>query len=181
MITPVPLLDGSPVRYAMGIGTSNLGGRAMLAHGGGINGFTSQLAYYPESELSVVVLQNSTGAPGPGALAAQLAEIVLGPGEPLEGIPFEGDADGLAGSYRGVARGQMLTVHVSVEDGQPVFRAQGGRDEEPDAPLETVYLGDLRWGTEDGLVLRFIEDGGPPSEIRFEAGSAHYVLRRVAS
>ena len=179
MITPRPLLDGSPVRYAMGIGTGTKGGRRYLAHGGGINGFTSALAWYPEQELSIAVLQNSTGAPGPGALADRLAEIVLGPGSELPTEPFEGDPTRFVGSYTGVARGQMLTVHVTDDGGGLAFRSQGEQAEEPGPPLEVSHLGELRWGNED-VVLRFVTADGRIDELRYEAGSAHYVLRRAA-
>ena len=39
MITPKPLDDGTPVRYAMGLGIDDRGGRRAIAHGGGINGY----------------------------------------------------------------------------------------------------------------------------------------------
>ena len=79
MITPRPLVDGSPIRYAMGLGQSDHEGHRTIAHGGGINGFLSDGRYYPDDDLIIVVLQNSTGV-DPSGLASSLADIVLGPG-----------------------------------------------------------------------------------------------------
>ncbi|KPJ84032.1 MAG: hypothetical protein AMS19_02215 [Gemmatimonas sp. SG8_23] len=177
MITPTPLVDGSPVRYAMGIANQEVGGRRVLAHGGGINGFTSHLAYYPDEELSVVVLQNSTAPPGPASLATDLVNLVLGAPDRPEPVVFEGDPSRFAGSYTGVGRGADLTVIVSVEDGDLMFRQHDARAPEPDEPMETLYRGGLTW-SEGPTRLRFVEEGGRVTELRFEATSAHYVLKR---
>lgn len=177
LITPRPLVDGSPVRYAMGITNQEIGGRRVIAHGGGINGFLSHLAYYPDEELSVVVLQNSTAPPGPASLADQLVEIVLGPTPDPEPVRFDGDPDDFVGAYTGVARGQDLTVHVSEADGGLVFRQQSASMDEPGEPLDMGYRGADTWA--DGpMRLRFVRRGGAVVELRFEATSAHYVLVR---
>src|SRR4051794_13505406 len=44
--------------YAMGIGVRTINGRKVLSHGGGIEGFNTDLFYYPENKLTVVVLAN---------------------------------------------------------------------------------------------------------------------------
>lgn len=178
MITPRPLLDGSPVRYAMGISNQEVGGRRVIAHGGGINGFTSHLAYYPDDELSVVVLQNSTAPPGPASLADDLVEIVLGPAAEPPARAFDDDASRFVGTYTGVARGQNLTVHVAEQDDLLVFREQYASVDEPGEPMQVTYLGDGVWAS-GRTRLRFVEHGGRVTELRFEATSAHYVLERT--
>ena len=41
------------------------GGHKVIEHGGGIEGFNTELAYYPDDKLTVVVLGNvNGGAPG---------------------------------------------------------------------------------------------------------------------
>ena len=63
--------------YALGV-TSTLGnGRRVIAHGGGIDGFNTHLAYYPATRTVIVVLSNVNG-PVPGALAAQLGALMHG-------------------------------------------------------------------------------------------------------
>ncbi len=54
-----------------------MAGHRKISHGGGINGFLSQLSWYPDDELVVAVLSNSTSAE-PAALEARIARAVLG-------------------------------------------------------------------------------------------------------
>lgn len=174
MTTPAPLEDGTEIRYAMGLSVDARGGRRIIAHGGGINGFVSQLTYYPEEELTVVVLQNAAAQPGAGALAAELAELVLGPGDEPGEVAFEGDLGELAGMYRGPARGRTLTLSVSAETGSLVIR----EGEEDDDPVTPSYRGGLRW--DDGNVRYvFVRDGDGIGELRMDHGGGHYVLERV--
>lgn len=65
--------------YGYGLGISRQFNRKMVSHGGGINGFNTILARFPEEKLTVVVLRNADyGAPGPGRIGNDLAAIVLG-------------------------------------------------------------------------------------------------------
>jgi CubicO group peptidase (beta-lactamase class C family) len=73
MTTPVKNNYG----YGLGIDTKN--NHKMIAHGGGINGFSTFLVRFPEDKLTVVVLRNSDyGLANPGKIAQDLAAIVLG-------------------------------------------------------------------------------------------------------
>lgn len=178
MTTPDPLEDGVPIRYGMGIGVDSAFGRPVLRHGGGINGFVSSLAWYPEDRLTVAVLQNSTGQPGAGALARSLAEIVLGPGPDAEpdAMSFQGDLGALAGSYRGPARGITLTVRVGVEGGELVVdnSLRGGEAVRP------AYRGVRGWEDDGGMRYLFEPSDGPAERLRIDVGSGHYVLTRIA-
>src|SRR5688572_9787726 len=59
LITPAKLNDGTPLRYAMGIANwKDIRGSHIIGHGGGIGGFTSEAAWYPDAQLAVVVLMN---------------------------------------------------------------------------------------------------------------------------
>ncbi len=173
LTTPVPLEDGTPTRYAMGLGMSGSGRHRVIAHGGGINGFLSDGRYYPEEDLIIVVLQNSTGPQGPGALGAALADLVLGPTPEPEATPFEGSLDELVGSYSGRARGRDLSVEVTVDGEALVFTPDGSPNE-----LRPVHLDGLRWA-QGNTLLWFIRTEGKISELRMDQGSGHYVLRRM--
>src|SRR5260370_7845750 len=57
--------------YAFGLGVDTTAGRKVISHGGGIEGFNTQLAYYPDDKLTVAVLGNLNG-PAPGEIATKL-------------------------------------------------------------------------------------------------------------
>lgn len=76
MTTPVTLNDDSTTAYAYGLAVGNLEGHREIAHGGGINGFNTFMAYYPDDQLTIVVLSNTEGG-GPGPLSREVAGIML--------------------------------------------------------------------------------------------------------
>lgn len=63
--------------YALGVTSSTVNGRRVIAHGGGIDGFNTSLAYYPDSKTVIVVLSNVAGTV-PGTLAGQLGALMHG-------------------------------------------------------------------------------------------------------
>jgi hypothetical protein len=63
--------------YACGLMVHTVNGRQVIEHGGGIEGFTTMLAYYPEDKLTVVVLSNFNG-PAPSDIASKLAALAHG-------------------------------------------------------------------------------------------------------
>jgi CubicO group peptidase (beta-lactamase class C family) len=63
MTTRATLNDGSSTGYGFGLLLTNLqGGEGAVWHGGSTNGFNSSVAYYPELDLDVVVLSNTSGS-----------------------------------------------------------------------------------------------------------------------
>jgi CubicO group peptidase (beta-lactamase class C family) len=172
MITPVPLEDGTPIRYAMGLGVDGSGRHRAITHGGGINGFLSDGRYYPEEELIVVVLQNSTGPQGPGALGSALARLALGPPPELVATPYSGDLDELVGEYTGPSRGRILTMTVSRDGDELLFTPQGSQN-----GARPVHLEGLTWGMGSTRFI-FVRRGREIVELRQATGSGHYVLKR---
>ena len=63
--------------YAFGLQVDTTGGHKVIEHGGGIEGFNTELEYYPEDKLTVVVLGNVNGA-APGEIAKKLAALARG-------------------------------------------------------------------------------------------------------
>lgn len=63
MTTSARLNDGSAVEYGFGLRVV-AGEHARIIHGGGINGFSTILAHYPDNGLDIVILSNTrSGAP----------------------------------------------------------------------------------------------------------------------
>jgi D-alanyl-D-alanine carboxypeptidase len=76
MTTPPTVRNGS-TSYGFGLVSGSLAGNRRIFHGGGVNGFAAQLAYYPEHDLGIAVLYNGDASP-PARLEALLARAVLG-------------------------------------------------------------------------------------------------------
>jgi CubicO group peptidase (beta-lactamase class C family) len=65
--------------YAYGVTVNRLYNRTAVSHGGGINGFNTELARFPDDRITIVVLRNADyGAPGPTAMVQALAAIAFG-------------------------------------------------------------------------------------------------------
>ncbi len=82
--TPVTLKDGSKPQtagdgYGYGWAISDFRGTKEIAHGGGLHGFVTSLARYPEHNMTVTVLTNCapTRDLNPGDLTREIAQIFL--------------------------------------------------------------------------------------------------------
>jgi CubicO group peptidase (beta-lactamase class C family) len=64
--------------YAYGLAVTQQHNRKMVFHGGGINGFSTFLARFPEEKVTIVVLRNADYGAGPNKISQDLAAIVLG-------------------------------------------------------------------------------------------------------
>jgi CubicO group peptidase (beta-lactamase class C family) len=98
--------------YALGVSVATEGGRKVIQHGGGIEGFNTQLSYYPEDKLTVVVLGNVNGS-APGDIAKKLAALARGETVRLQSerkeIPLDPKVlSRYVGAYRLVPAGDML-------------------------------------------------------------------------
>jgi CubicO group peptidase (beta-lactamase class C family) len=122
MITPETLNDGSKTQYGFGLGIGDLDGHAMISHGGGINGFSTQLNYFPDDNLTVVVLANAEGS-DPGRVARTISRVALG----LE-LPVVKDLALPAGTlvrYEGTYQLGEIEIPVAVQDGRLFIQPPG--------------------------------------------------------
>ncbi|MEM8810397.1 MAG: DUF3471 domain-containing protein, partial [Cyanobacteria bacterium P01_G01_bin.38] len=100
--------------------------RQRIHHNGGISGFLSVLAYYPDETLTISVLTNFGNQP-PGPLANDLAAIMFG--EPYE-LPTQAKAievdpalyEKYVGTYQLLPE---MQVTMRIEEGQLVGQATG--------------------------------------------------------
>lgn len=63
--------------YGFGLFINTQSGHKIINHGGGIEGFNTSLAYYPDDKLIVIVLGNLNGS-APDQIAADLGKVALG-------------------------------------------------------------------------------------------------------
>jgi CubicO group peptidase (beta-lactamase class C family) len=105
------LAEGEHSPYGLGLFRGELEGHARLSHAGGIEGFVSDLAYYPDADLYIAVLANTEGALASN-LSEQLARIVLGipEAEPRDLPVTEAEVQPLLGTYHIADLGQTLLV-----------------------------------------------------------------------
>ncbi len=127
MTTRTRLNDGTTTGYGFGLGVDSLEGHYRVSHGGGINGFTSFLARYPDDGLTVAVLDNSESGSAE-RLAERMARVALDVPQPVvRDLPLTAaDRARYSGSYRlgemairVVAQGDSLVAQAA---GQGAFR-----------------------------------------------------------
>ena len=63
--------------YGLGVAVAEKDGLKEVSHGGGIEGFNTELIYVPERRIAVVVLGNVNGT-APALMGEQLLDVVLG-------------------------------------------------------------------------------------------------------
>ena len=169
LIAPATLTDGTTLRYGKGLALRTIGGHRMIGHGGAIPGFLAESEYYPDEQLTVVVLANTSGPVSPNQLGADLAMLVLGR-KPSTDSTFSGNRAALVGTYRGPARGAPLAVRIDTSATGLTIARNGGKPE----PLH--YVGGETW-TRGEDRLRFVSSG-TSAEIRYDAGSGYYILTK---
>ncbi len=163
MTAPVPLDNGDTSAYGFGLAVGNLDGHRWIGHGGGINGFVSQLVRYPDDDVTIAVLVNSEGGVA-DAVAENAARAALGiPILPPKDLAVpSAERQRLLGSYssggftiRVVERDSLLAIQPT---GQPEVRllAQGGG----------VYLPKPAPDQE----IRFVGNGGHPEAMTISVG-----------
>jgi CubicO group peptidase (beta-lactamase class C family) len=175
MTSPGTLNDGTRIRYGLGIGVADIGGRRAIAHGGGINGFLSEVEYYPDDDLIVVVLLNTAGAVAPRDVAKQIADIVL-PQARDRSQTYSGDLAAFSGTFTGHGRGRDSKVRIAVENGALTYT-----DLAASRPAEKLsFYGNDTFGYRDTLVI-FEKSSGAVTRLRVDTGSGHNILARDGS
>src|SRR5262249_24343201 len=159
-------------RYGFGLMLADIRGRRAISHGGGINGFLSEAEYYPDSGLSIVILLNTAGPVGPGELAADIADVVLGKvTAPTNTYP--GELSAFAGTFEGVGRGRPTSVTVSVDAGALKLKGAGPERALAFKSGETFAAGET--------LITFERDAGRVVRLRLDSGAGYVVLKKKAA
>lgn len=116
------LTDGTLLDYTLGgLIISDVSGHRKIGHSGDISGFAATMAYYPEDDLSIVILTNASGSPVPPAsLERKFARIALKLPDPPkpEPMPPGGQLAKLEGQYRfAPVRFRINDISIRVKDG----------------------------------------------------------------
>ncbi len=130
---------------------------------------TAGAEYFPDDDLTIVVLFNTAGPTSPGVVAEQIAEAVVGK-PTLRSLPFEGDYRDLAGTYVGVGRGNSTELTI-VADGDALTAMFG------ESEADTLrYLGDDTFA-QGSTRIEFDRENGRVSEVRVDMVYGYSTLR----
>jgi hypothetical protein len=168
----------TPVKnnYAYGWIVGKRFGRQFVAHGGGIEGFQTDITRFPDEKLCVVVLCNNNRSQ-PGQVANGLAAVALGEKYDLpKKRKFIKVAPKTLDSYVGdyqIAPGFVLSI---TRDGERLFgQATGQGKAELHAESETAFF--VR---EAGAVITFAKDkDGKTTHLMLKQGGGDTKANRV--
>jgi CubicO group peptidase (beta-lactamase class C family) len=164
--------------YALGLMIETAGGHKRISHGGGIEGFNTQLTYYPDDKLTVVVLANLNG-PAVGDIANRLAAVTRGetvtlPGERKE-ITLESKAlSRYVGAYQMPDGGPVMLIAL---DGNQLTSKLGNQQVVPIYPQsETLFFlkvvdAQLEFPKDDG--------SGKASQLTLHQGGRDITAKRL--
>ena len=152
MITPGSLNNGARLRYAMGLANYSTHGHQVIAHGGGINGFLTDTRYFPDEDLYMICLVNTTGPKGAGVFADQLTWELLDKKKP-QSVEPDTSLESIEGTYSGRVNGRDVSLEVTTLDNAVVLSAKGQKN--PDTLK--VHLGDNRW-VDGNTIYEFAND-----------------------
>jgi CubicO group peptidase (beta-lactamase class C family) len=168
LVTPAQLKDGTSLRYTMGLIRDTIGGHLMIHHGGGINGFVSDVRYFPDEDLTVVALINTTGPVRATALTDTISRMILDM-KSTTPAPFQGNMNQITGTYQGPGRGRNLTVEAKVEDDFLLVRAL------PTTNWDTLsYRGNQTWEIDN----QWFSFSSNPARMNVHTTSGYFVLER---
>tara|TARA_E500000318_G_C3564066_1_gene214860 strand:+ start:641 stop:1996 length:1356 start_codon:yes stop_codon:yes gene_type:complete len=140
MISPDNLNDGTSVSYAKGLVNFSNFGHNEIAHGGGIHGFLSDTRYFPEEDLYIICLINTTGPRGGSFFAEEITWNLLDKKE-YKQVELDSDFTNIQGTYTGAVRGANVSLEVkSIKNG--ITLQAVGNDQ-----IDTlkVYIGNNTW------------------------------------
>jgi CubicO group peptidase (beta-lactamase class C family) len=179
MTSPAPLPGGRTHPYGFGLAMDELKGRPVIAHSGGIFGFSTYAVYVPAQDVYVTVLTNSDSpATPPGIVALRLAALAVG--DPFPSFTRATVAPGtlapLFGVYR-VGEGGA-TRRFFARDGRLWTLREGGQDLEVFAAGGDRFFygpGSLTWfrlvRSPDGAhVMEMYQNGSTTAERAVRTG-----------
>jgi CubicO group peptidase (beta-lactamase class C family) len=147
-------------------------GKRYWQHGGGINGFTTMLARYPDQGVTLVVLSNVTSS-DPGAVTEALTDAYFHPDHVAgpTGALTAAELDSYVGLYKYT---DALTLKVT-RDGARLFAESTG------GPKTEMFrsVGRNFFGPNNGAGYLQFAPGARSPEVRIRRGPAAMTLKRV--
>jgi CubicO group peptidase (beta-lactamase class C family) len=127
--------------YACGVSVRVQKGHKVIDHGGGIEGFNTQLSYYPDEKLTIIALSNLNGG-APGAIATNLADTLHGEKVvlPSERKEIKLPAKTLAQYVGDYQLSPNFSLNIRLEGDQLISKATGQGDLKIYPESETMFF-----------------------------------------
>jgi CubicO group peptidase (beta-lactamase class C family) len=167
LISPNKLNDGTPISYAKGLVNFSNYGHQEIGHDGGGFGFLSDTRYFPDDDVYVISLVNTTGPRGGSFFADKITWKLLDKKE-YKQVPLDIDVKAIQGIYKGQTRDTIQSLEIkSIENG--ITRQPIGEEK-----IDTlnVYVGNNTWM--DGNDKITIEN----NEYRVDKIYNYYILKK---
>ncbi len=167
----------TPVKndYAYGWGVGQAHKHKQVAHGGGINGFATFIARYPDDDAVVIVLSNneqSNAAP----IANGLSGILFGDKVELPWERKEISIDPkIVDRYVGTYEAGPMTIAITNENGHLMIEPKGQRKLEASASSETEFF----VKQVDATLVFTVGADNKATEMRVTQGGSPIVAKRV--
>ncbi|WZP00847.1 serine hydrolase [Isosphaeraceae bacterium EP7] len=147
--------------YAYGWAVTDFKGHKIIGHGGGINGFSTDFARFPDDDLCVIVLCNVNPSK-PGEVARNLASIAFGEDVPLPRTRVKAKVDpkiydDYVGEYRLTPK---MTIKVTRDGDRLITQGTGQGKLEIFPESETAYFPE-----EVDALLTFVKEDGKVTHI----------------
>ena len=170
LIKPTELNDGSVTKYAKGITVTERQGKRVLEHGGAIPGFLSENSYYPDDDVSIVVLANTIGPASPEQIEREIAKLVFQFAATDE-QNYDGSLDKYLGTFKGRGRGIDLVIKVTENDTTLLIQEGDGK------PFGLYFIKDNKW-TNGYATYEFKKDADAIDELRIDETYNYYILKK---
>ncbi len=167
----------TPVKndYAYGWAVGQAYKHKQIAHGGGINGFSTFIARYPDDDAFVVVLSNNERSAA-GAIAGGLAGILFGEKVDLPWDRKEISIDAkILDRYVGSYQATQMTISITSENGHLMIEPKGQRKLEAIATSETEFF----VKQVDATLAFTLGPDNKATELRVVLGGSPMVAKRV--
>jgi len=163
-------LSGDTLAYALGaLVIRDWEGHRKIAHAGDIDGFAAYMSYYPDDDLSIVVMGSTRDvAPTPVGLEQKIARIVFDQPRPAPSTdPLAGsEIAAIAGNYdASYMRIGIDRIGILPREGGIAFRIGGVDAEGPAIPLLHLEGRNFLAAHDDEMVFAFSPEDGTPGDL----------------
>lgn len=178
LTTPTTLADATPLQYGMGIKVGeDYRGLRYIGHGGTAPGFRADATWYPDAQLAVVVLMNTSPTNlSPAGVGDALAREVI-PWRRQTMRYYTDDPAPFVGKYQLAVGGNQgaFTIEVTPSPTGLAFSYNGSR------PEALPWADGLKFYANETVTLTFRRangDTGQVTELRRDDSGNHAILKK---